>query len=291
MRNLIYTLKNAGYKAGMRLFMPDLARQMEADGLLDLPKDGEAPRIEYMKVEDNGADLTIFAFSGLDVLFAGLARYEFQGVLKKLGAHANFVFVRDVHRMGFQLKPDGTPGGPEFYKAEIIRVKQQLGASRNVGIGSSIGGSAAFAFGTACELDELILFGAAFNFDGFAAPSMIWKCALDWRKLFTEPRAYLELLIVTLAARWARKGLDARVGEQNVTKPMELYAQSHRKPAITLLYGQTSWPDAAQAALIAGFPRTRLVPLPTGRHNTPAFLKARGELVPRIAQALSDVPA
>ncbi len=291
MSNILYRIKNFGYKSGMRMLMPDLARQMEADGLLDLPVDGEAPRVEYMKVEDNGADITIFAFSGLDVLFAGLARYEFQGVLKKLGTHANFVFMRDVHRMGFQLKPDGSQGGAAFYKEEILRVKRELGASRNIAIGSSIGGSAAFAFGTATEMDELILFGAAFNFEGFAAPAMFWKCAGDMRKLFTEPRAYAELLIVTLAARWARKGFEARIGVENVSNPMQIYADAARKPAITLLYGETSWPDAEQAALLNGFARTRLVPLPTGRHNTPAFLKARGELVPRIAQALSEVPA
>lgn len=291
MPSLLYRIKNFSYRSGMRLFMPDLARQMEADGLLDLPQDGESPRVDYLKVEDNGADITIFAFSGLDVLFAGLARYEFQSVLKKLGTHANLVFLRDVHRMGFQLKPDGTPGGQAYYTEEILRVKKELGASRNIAIGSSIGASVAFAFGTATEMDELILFGAAFNFEGFAAPAMFWKCAADWRKLFTEPRAYVELLIVTLAARWARKSFEARVGIENVTNPMDLYANAEKKPAITLMYGETSWPDVEQATLLTDFPRTRLVPLPTGRHNTPAFLKARGELVPRIAQALTEVPA
>lgn len=291
MANTLYTIKNFAYRGGMRLLMPDLARQMHAEGLLDLPKDGEAPKIEFMKVEDNGADVTIFAFSGLDVLFAGLARYEFQSVLRQLGTNANFVFLRDVHRMGFQLKPDGTPGGTEFYVNEINKVKTQLGASRNIAIGSSIGGSAAFGYGTLSGMDELILFGAAFNFDGFAAPAMFWKCAKDWRMLLREPGAYVELLIVTLAARWARKGFEARIGRENLPTPMTWYAQAEKKPAITLLYGEASWPDASQAALLNGFARTRLVPLPTGRHNTPAFLKARGELAPRIAEALANVPA
>lgn len=291
MSTLVYRMKNLGYRLGMRMLMPDLARQMEADGLLDLPKDGESPKIEYMKVENNHAETTIFAFSGLDVLFAGLARYEFQRVLHELGTTANFVFLRDIHRMGFQLKPDGTPGGPEFYVGEIKRVMAELGSKRNIAIGSSIGGSAAFAYGVASGMDELVLFGAAFNFDGFSAPDMIWKCATDFRKLFTEPRAYAELLIVTLAARWARKTFQAKIGEENVPKPLDLYQQAEKKPAITLLYGETSWPDAAQAALVKSFARTRLVPLPTGRHNTPAFLKARGELAPRIADALANVPA
>lgn len=291
MASLLYKVKNFGYRSGMRIFMPDLARQMEQDGLLDLPREGEAPSIEFMKVENNNADVTIFAFSGLDVLFAGLARYEFQRVLHDLGMNANFVFMRDVHRMGFQLKPDGSPGGAEFYVEAIKKTMAELGASRNIAIGSSIGGSAAFAFGTAAGMDELVLFGAAFNFDGFSAPGMVTKCALDWRKLLREPRAYAELLIVTLAARWAVKSFEKKVGVNNVTRPLDLYQQSEKKPALTLLYGETSWPDAAQAALVRGFARTRLVPLPTGRHNTPAFLKARGELAPRIAEAIANVPA
>lgn len=289
--SLFYTLKNVSYKFGMRIFMPDLAQQMATEGMLDLPKDGETPKIEYMKVENNHADVTIFAFSGLDVLFAGLARYEFQRVLRELGTQANFVFMRDVHRMGFQLKPDGSSGGSQFYRDEINRVKKELGASRNIAIGSSIGGSAAFAFGTACEMDELVLFGAAFNFNGFAAPAMIWKCASDWKKLFSEPTAYAELMIVTLAARWARKMFQSKIGVENISLPMEIYADATKKPAITLMYGATSWPDVEQANLLSDFPRTRLVPLPTGRHNTPAFLKARGELAPRIAAALANVPA
>lgn len=290
MSAITYRLKNFGYRFGMRMFMPDLARQMEQDGLLDLPRDGEAPKIEFMKIEDNGADLTIFAFSGLDVLFAGLARYEFQKVLHDLNLNANFVFLRDIHRMGFQLTPDGQPGGPKFYTEAIAQTMKDLGASRNIAIGSSIGGSVAFAFGSAVGMDELILFGAALNMDGFSAPGMLRKCLFDVRQLVREPRAYAELLIVTLAARWARKGLAKKVGEENLSMPLDVYARAEKKPAVTLLYGETAWPDVGQAQLLRPLPRTRLVPLPTGRHNTPAFLKARGELAKYIADAIANVP-
>jgi len=290
MKELIYTIKNTLYRGGMRIFMPDLARQMAAEGNLALPKDGEAPSLEYIKVEDNGADTTIFAFSGLDVLYAGLARYEFQRVLHQLGTDANFVFVRDVHRMGFQLKPDGSHGGMAFYRDEINRVKAELGSSRNIAIGSSIGGSAAFCLGSSCGLDELVLFGAAFNLDGFSGQETLWKVVRDYRLLLREPRAYFELLVVTFAARWALKNLEKRFGIDNIPKPLEVYDSAPRKPAITLLYGESSAPDVGQAELIRDFPRTRLVPLPTGRHNTPAFLKERGELADRIAHALANPP-
>lgn len=288
--SMLYRIKNTLYRGGMRLLMPDLARQMEQEGNFALPTGGQTAPPEYIRVEDNGADTTIFAFSGLDVLYAGLARYEFQRVLHQLGTKANFVFIRDVHRMGFQLRPDGTAGGLDFYAAEIMRVKESLGARRNVAIGSSIGGSAAFAFGVKCQMDEIVIFGAAFSVDAFTTLSVLAKTLGNIRVLIREPRAYFELLIVTLAARWTRKNLVRRVGEENVTKPLRLYAESNVKPAITLFYGANSPPDAKQAQLLTDFQRARLVPLPTGRHNTPSFLKSRGELAARIAEALENPP-
>lgn len=286
----LYAVKNFLYRYGMRIFMPDLARQMAQEGLLALPKPGDSASHEFMRVEDNGADTTIFAFSGLDVLYAGLARYEFQKVLRQLGAPANLVFIRDVHRMGFHLKPDGAPGGISYYADAIRRTKAQLGARRNIAIGSSIGGSAAFAFGVLCGMDELVVFGAAFNMDGFTAPDTLRRVLCDWRLLLREPRAYIELLIVTFAARWARVNMARQLGEENIIRPLDLYADAAAKPAITLLYGERSKPDSSQAQLIKDFPNTQLVPLPTGRHNTPAFLKQRGELTARIADALANPP-
>lgn len=290
MSSMRYRTKNFFYRCGMRIFMPDLARQLLHEGLFALPRPGEQASHEFMRVENNGADTTIFAFSGLDVLYAGLARYEFQNVLRQLDTTANFVFVRDIHRMGFQLKPDGSPGGVPYYTAAIQRARAELGAHRNIAIGSSIGGSAAFSFGVTCGMEAVVIFGAAFNMEGFTAPETLRRTLCDWRLLFSEPRAYAELLIVTLAARWARGNLTRRLGEDNIAKPLELYAHAPLKPAITLLYGARSMPDASQAELIRNYPNTRLVPLPTGRHNTPAFLKQRGELASRIAEALEHPP-
>jgi hypothetical protein len=296
MGNIAYRIKNGLYRSGMRILMPDLARQMLKEGNLSLPKDsaapaeGATPPPEFIHIKNRGADITVFAFAGLDVLYAGMARYEFHRILHQLHIDANLVLVRDVQRMGFQLKPDGSPGGPEFYGAELLRVKNLLGATRNIAIGSSIGGSAAFFFGTLCEMDEVILFGAAFNLDGFSTRSMLRRTALNIRLLLTEPRAYVELFVVTLAARWARKNFISRIGEENISKPLELYENAAVRPAITLFYGVESLPDKSQAMLLLGYPETRLIPLPTGRHNIPAFLKQQGILTARIAEALNNPP-
>jgi pimeloyl-ACP methyl ester carboxylesterase len=270
--------------------MPDLARQMQEEGNFALPDDQAAPAGEFMDIEDRGAGVTIFAFAGLDVLYAGFARYEFRGVLHRLGIDANLVFVRDVQRMAYQLRPDGSVGGPAFYADELVRVKETLGARRNIAIGSSIGGAAAFAFGAQCGMDEVVMFGAFFNLEGFTAPSMLARTVFNFRQLAMEPRAYVELLVVTLAGRWARKAIIQRLGEENLSKPLDIYQQAVTKPAVTLFYGIGSWPDTSQAKLIEGYPKTRLVPLPTGRHNTPSFLKQRGTLEATLAEALLNPP-
>ena len=285
MRNLL----NALFRLAMRLLMPDLAKQMDQEGLLTLdPAKAAGENPEFLRVEDHGADLTIFAFSGLDVLYAGLARFEFQGTLRHLGRKANLVFVRDVHRVCFHLRPDGSPGGLEFFEREINAVKERLGATENIAVGSSIGGSAAFYFGTRCQMDQVVLFGAAFEVHTFTAPRMVARTIFDVRKLFTEPRAYVEMLVVTLSAVWGTRQLAKRFGHDGLMNPLEEYRRAEKRPRVSLFYGQTAWPDARQAQLLRDVePTAALMPLPTGRHNTPSFLKQRGELGERLAAAIA----
>jgi pimeloyl-ACP methyl ester carboxylesterase len=281
---MLNRIKNTLFQGAMKIFMPDLARQMAAEGVFELDN---AAQPEWIRVEDNGADVTIFAFSGLDVLYAGLARYEFQNALHKLDTKANYVFLRDVHRMGFCLKPDGTPGGHDFYVEEINRVKRELGATHNIAIGSSIGGSIAFYLGTRCNLEQLVIFGAAFTLDGFTKPAVARKTFFDLRQLVREPRAYFELIIVTLSAAWAARQLTKRFGAENIPRPLDAYAAADAKPAITLYYGETAWPDVRHAEMLPETETVRRIPLPTGRHNTPAFLKQRGELSDALTQSIA----
>lgn len=282
---VISAIKNSGFRGAMRLFMPDLARQMQAEGVFDA-NSGVYTEADCIRVEDNGADITVLAFSGLDVLYAGLARYEFQNALHALGKSANYVFVRDPHRIGFHLTPEGHPGGLPFYEALITRTMKALGAGRNIAIGSSIGGSAAFYFGTRCRMDQVLIFGAAFEVGTFTKPRMLARTIFDVPKLFREPRAYFEMLIVSIAAGWAGRQLTRRFGAENVARPLEVYAATKHRPDITLFYGETAWPDAAQAQQLAAISDARLVPLPTGRHNTPAFLKQHGQLSACLAREI-----
>lgn len=260
------------------LFMPDLARQMKAEGLFDKPEPASTP--EYMVVENNGADVTIFSFSGFDVLYAGFARFEFQRVLKQIGCNANFVFIRDIHRLGFHFTPDNQPGGLEFFEREINRVKEELGAKHNIAVGSSSGGSAALWFSTRCNMDEAILFGAVLKAHSFLKPEHLLMTFFNMGMLLREPRAYFELLMVTIGAWWGSKPLLKRMGSTSgLMNPLEAYTAAQASaPKITFYYGARSVTDAWHAKMMQPFDKVRLVPLPTARHNTPAFLKQRGQL-------------
>ncbi|MBI2422927.1 MAG: hypothetical protein HYV27_08880 [Candidatus Hydrogenedentes bacterium] len=278
-------IENKLTQVSLRAFMPDLARQMQAEGTFDIGNVGniQVTRDDYLKIVDNGADVTIFAFSGLDVLYAGLARFEFQKVLNELGYEANFVFVRDLNRIGFHLTPDCKPGGLEFYENVIRETKEQLGAPYNIAIGSSMGAFAAFNFGTRCGMDQIIMFGAAFAVDGYTSWRGIFRTFFDAKKFFTEPRAYFELVLVTIGACWVYRQMVKWVGNANIAAPLRLFHELDHKPRITLFYGATAWADAGAAESIRSYPNVRLIPLPTGRHNTPAFLKQRGDFAESIA--------
>jgi len=271
------------------LFMPDLARQMQAEGLFEKPQAGETP--EYLVVEDNGADITIFSFSGFDVLYAGFARFEFQRVLKEIGCKANLVFLRDLNRTGFHATPDNNLGGLEFYEREVREVMERLGASRNVAIGSSSGGAAALWFSTRCKMDEAIVFGAALTADGFLRPRLLLSSLLNLRQLVREPAAYFELMVVALGAWWGGRPLGKRFGNDALMDPLGAYQRNQPDhPRVTFYYGMHSPTDAWHAHMMKEFQNVRLMPLPTGRHNTPAYLKERGQLAHALQAGMSPEP-
>ncbi|MFM1921177.1 MAG: hypothetical protein RLZZ303_2811 [Candidatus Hydrogenedentota bacterium] len=286
MREFLKRAEARATKWVVGLFMPDLARQMQAEGLFEQPAEGAAP--EYMVVEDHGADITIFSFSGFDILYAGFARYEFRKVLNEIGCKANLVFIRDPNRMGFHVTPDNQPGGLEFFEAEINRIKEQLGAQHNVAVGSSSGGSAALWFATRCGFDEAVIFGAALTAEGFCKPAHVCATLLNLRQLLREPSGYFEMLVVTLGAWWGRKPLLKRFGRDGLMNPLAAYQNAHPSaPRITYYYGARAFTDAWHARMMAAYDRVRLVPLPTGRHNTPAFLKERGQLAMALQAGMS----
>ena len=280
---------NAAYRVIMRLFLPDLLKQLEMEGLLDgdILRPEDTADKDYIRIFDNGADTTIFSFSGLDALYAGLARYEFSRAVMRSGVEANYVFLRDNLRTGFFVRPDGGPGGYDFYEAVIHKAMEELDSTYHVALGSSIGGASAMHFGTRCGMDQLLLFGATITRNGYSTPGVILRSYCNLWNLIRDPRGYFETNLVILAAQWAARRIRGFAEkEADWPEPIATYRKAVQRPLATLFYGVRAYPDARHAAMMAEFPEAVVRPLQTGRHNTPAFLTERGELGKALAEEI-----
>lgn len=287
MRTLYQFSLNA-LRVFLRIFMPDLAQRMDAEGQFTVQDDAASALQEanYMLVEDRGAPITIFIFSGLDVLYAGLARYEFQGVVRKLGVEANLVFLRDCQRAAFFVTPDGKPGGDVFYEGVINEVKARLGAKHNIALGSSIGGTSAIIYGSRCNFDHIISFGAPFEIDVYSRPRRILVSLFDVKKFFREPSGYWEMLLVTTASLWAVREILRRAQIKKIPDIVGDYLRKEKRPFISAFYGETAWPDVEQVQYLKDIPEVTLLPVATGRHNTPVVLKKRGVFSETMAREI-----
>lgn len=277
--------KNFIFKWSVRLLQPKAAKRMEEDGALTMPAiDGPMENdTDYILIDDRGADLTVFAYSGLDALFAGRARYEFRMLFRKLGVKCNLVCFRDLRRTCFYVAHDGTPHGLEFYTEKTKEIMEKLGSKYNVALGSSSGGEAAFVFATRCKMDKVIAFAPVFPHSVYRAPMNILRALLNFKVLFTEPEAYIEIFIVTMAIMWMEDVALKRVRRKNpklIWDTWKIYEEAgDERPEATVFYGERSGPDSRQARQAAAyFPQVKLMPVDTARHNSPAVLMKRKQL-------------
>lgn len=284
-------IQEAIFRVATRLFLPDLARQMREEGTFHLRTEDPVASLEeadFMYTEDNGADVTIVTFTGPDILYMGHSRHHLMGVIKRAARRfggANLIFLRDPQRVGFMLRPDGGQDGFDFY-ADILReTLDRLGASYNVAIGASWGGSIAHIMAPRCGMDQVITFSPFFNTDSYIGVTKAARALFNIPQLFREPRGYVETLTVTVAAGWCLKMVKDKV-EQELPDIVDFYRDLETPPAITIYYGEHSPPDASQAQLMKDISGVKLAPLPTGRHNTPGYLYAQRRLGKVIADEI-----
>jgi hypothetical protein len=284
-------LKEKAFRVLTRMFLPSLARNMEEEGTFKVFEGENAISNEddYFRIEDRGADVTIVIFSGMDVLFAGEPRFEMRKQLAGLGHNTNFVFVRDLRRMAYHVAPDGQTNGLEYYTRKLREICGQLGAKHHVTIGASGGGSAAFYFGVRCEMDHIIAFAPAF-------PVTVWtgwkpqvSALLDFKKLFTYPTEYIEVILVALSANVITHFCKKQIGSDKFFDVLSVYTNANPRPRGTIFFGERCQPDAQQAELVRHIPEITLVPVPTGRHNCPGHLKERGLLAPALHEEIRAV--
>lgn len=285
------------FKWTLKIIQPAEARRMEQDGALALPKvSGALPEdMDFVYIDDQGADLTVFAYSGMDSLFAGRARYEFRKLFSSLDVPCNLVCFRDPRTVAFHIGFDGVTPGIDYYSARTKEIMEQLGARYNVALGSSSGGQAAFAFATRCKMDKIIAFAPAFPHSVYRAPMNVVKSLLNLRNLFTEPQAYIETLIVTIAVIWME---DVTARRARLAEPLKIWdtwswyeAAGDERPPASVYYGQRSLPDVRQARMLSQFPQVTLTAVDTARHNCPAVLLKRGQLQDVLAAELQPYTA
>jgi len=270
-------------KLASRIFMPGLARNMAAEGTFDFTgPDGagcDFDRSQFIQVEDNGSDVTIVSFAGAAVLFAGLPQFEFRQMLKENDNNYNLVFVRDPRRSAYFEHPRGGPGGIEFYMPLINETLEQLGSTYNVALGASAGGAGAFYVSTFARIHQIITFAPIFPPEVYIGPAVQFRAYFDFKKLFTEPLAYAEVVLIILAAHLVIWKVQRVHGKENIPDFTQLYLDvKPAPPRATIFYGDRCPPDCAQAEHHRGVPGIHLKPIESGRHNCAADLKKRGIL-------------
>ncbi len=284
-------LKEKAFQALTRMFLPSLARNMEEEGTFKVFEGENAisNEADYFRIEDRGADVTIVIFSGMDVLFAGEPRFEMRKQLAGLGHETNLVFLRDLRRMAYHVAPDGQPNGLEYYTQKVQEICDRLGATHHVAMGASGGGSAAFYFGVRCNMDHVIAFSPAF-------PPTVWtgwkpqlRALCDVKALFSRPKDYIEVVLVALAANVITHWCSKELGDTELFDVLSVYENANPRPIGTIFYGERCRPDANQADYVKHLSEIKLVPVPTGRHNCPGFLKERGKLASALHEEIRAV--
>lgn len=242
---------------------------------------------DFIQIEDRGSDITIFAFAGLALKYAGLPSFEFRRILRQNNLDCNLVFLRDLQQLSYHVTPSGEPGGLEFFERRINQIRQRLGSTHNVGIGVSMGGSAAFYFGTRCRLEQIIAFSPGFPHSLYCSFQSQVRAYLNIVRLLRSPRAYLEQVLVIAGTALSYRQLYKLIGSKNIWSILESYRNCKPRPRATLFFGTGCRPDFRQADLL-DFPEVKRVALPTLYHNCTVFLNKRGVLGSTIASEVNS---
>lgn len=264
------------YKWLASTFVPDVAKNMDKEGTFNFGKNEEIDlkANPHVLIEDRGSDVTVFSFAGMAVLFAGLPAFEFKKLLHEQGDDFNLVFFRDVSRSAYTMTPDGKEGGPEFYRAEVERVMRELGSKYNVSIGASAGGAMAFYMAMSTGMDQIVTFSPVLHRDVYTDPRFAAYNLFNLPKLVTEPQAYAEVSLMTLAALALKRKVQAEYKTRLWRNVSQFYCDMEEsRPHATVYYGKRCMSDTVTAKRIEHLDEVRIVPVDTGRHNCAAILK------------------
>lgn len=276
-----YALKERAARFIIRRFVPkevvDAIESEIATGMFTENARTEALP-EHLLIEDRGSDTTVFSFAGGALLFAGQPTFEFRKLLTTHGDDFNLVFMRDIHRLAYHLRPEGGGGGLEFYETEVRRVMNQLKSRRYVALGDSVGGCAAIYYGTRCGMDHVIAMSPPCPFQAYLEPLMQLKAYTDLPLLFRSWEEFYEVAFITFATNFVEMAIKRAVGKDGIWRLPDVYLEAERRPSMTLFYGDRCRPDKRIAMMYKDEPDVHLIGLPTALHNTGAWMKKQGTL-------------
>lgn len=277
---VLMAIINAAIKFLSRVFMPELSKNMEAEGTFEFTGElSEQDLSRFIQVEDNGSDVTIISFAGMAVLFAGMPQFEFRNMLKEDRNNYNLVFLRDPYRTCYFRQPDGSPNGVEFYAKLVDDTLAKLGSTYNVAIGASAGGLVAFYVSTRAQIHQIVAFSPCFPAEVYLGWRNQLKVYFNLPQLIREPGAFAEVFLVTLAAQLVWRRMRGLVPGRKLPSVTELYlATRPEPPRATIFHGARCIPDADQGRRHVGVGNITVKPLDTGRHNCAAYLKKKGIL-------------
>ncbi len=276
-----YALKERAARFIIRRFVPkevvDAIENEIAGGLFTENARSEALP-EHVLIEDRGSETTVFSFAGGALLFAGQPTFEFRRLLMKHGDDYNLVFMRDIHRLAYHLRPEGGGGGLEFYEGEVRRVMDQLKSKHYVALGDSVGGCAAIYYGTRCGMDHVIAMSPPCPFYAYLEPKMQLMAYIDLPLLFRSWSEFYEVAFITFATNFVEMAIKRAVGKDGVWRMPETYLEAVKRPTATIFYGERCRPDTRIAMMYKDAPDVKLVGLPTALHNTGDWMKKQGKL-------------
>lgn len=237
---------------------------------------------QVIEIRQRGSDVTVVSFAGIAALHGGMVNFEFTELLRKLSWEPNVVFVRDPLCACYHLRPDGSPGGLDYYAEEVRKAVASTGAKHVVGIGTSIGGMAALTFGTRLHFDQVIAFSPTWPPERYLLDGSLRARLGRLKMLFREPAVFVERILLAQMARVSARRLARAVGKKNILDLEAELAKAETLPKISMLHGRGCEPDVATAAAIQRITGAEIVALPTSMHNSSAHLKRTGGLVPAI---------
>jgi hypothetical protein len=237
---------------------------------------------EYVEVDDQGSDVTIFAFAGLAGVFGWIPAFQFRRILREQGNNYNLVFFRDLNRLCYHLTPEGESGGLDFFTGKIQELMSSLGSSYNAAIGTSAGATAALYFGARCGLDQVISF-SPFLPQRAPVTRLIGACG-NLPLLVRDPHAYT----LGIAAQWLYRRMQRAVGEEGIWRVVDMWRRPGELPKAVIYYGERCREDANVARQFGETGNIECVPLPTSSHYTAQLLKDQGGLAGTILGRIRD---